>query len=162
MNHKEHLEQLKSKRNEIKEFSRKAMLTRMVADNIADLIPKGYEIKPYGYFPGIKIIPMEGINIPINDFDKFIAKLAKIFGKEPYMNVEEHSINASFYLYPTMNINGVDWIDNNNSWPHVMIDIRTTNTEACDVVYEDYTSKRAILTGYCKQLQEKKYLIHQS
>jgi hypothetical protein len=155
MNHKEHLEQLKSKRNEIKEFSKKVMLTKMVSDNISDLLPKGFEIKPYGYFSGIKIVPIENINIPVDDFDKFIAKLAKIFGKEPYMNVEETTINATFFLYPSMQ-------NKENSWPNVMVNIRTTNTEACDFVYEEQTHKVVKLTGYCKQLQEKKYLIHHS
>jgi hypothetical protein len=139
----------------IKEFSKKMMLSRMVFDNLSDLIKNGWNMMPYSGYSGIRIVPCEGITIAVDDFDKFVAKMAKIFRKEPYMNVEENSINATFYIYPNMN-------DDTNNWPHVMIDIRTDNTETCDVTYEEYTAKRAIVTGYCKALQEKKYLIHQS
>ena len=126
------------------------MITRMVADNVADIIvPFGWELKKT-FSLCVHYEPAAGSNITITDLDKLAAKLSKVFNTEPYKNLSRDVVDFTFYLHPRL---GGDW-----QVCGTRIEFVIGNTEACEVETIDVVRQETQLTGYCKALSDKKYL----
>jgi len=125
------------------------MVGRMVADNIADLIPKGWEMQHNNYY--LSFAPAEGSGITAADLDKLGAKLARAFNCEPKKTITADVIDFTWWVYPTF-MNKWDWKES------VMIEFKIGNTEKCDFIVKRKMQKISEPTGYCKALAEKKYL----
>lgn len=144
---------LQETKRKVRKMGMIMMLSKMVADNIADLIPDQWEIIPFGFVSAFKIQPKEGIEITADKFEKFVYKLARAFNKEPNISIDESIMEADFYVY----VSGGN-SDFAGRYESVMIEIIVGNTEKCEIVYKEKMTKVAELTGYCKALKEKKYL----
>lgn len=127
----------------------KTMLTRMVAQNIADLIPAELQATYSGY--GVKYTPAEGATVTPDQFDKLVAKLAKQLNQEPRKSIYPSTISADFWVYPVA-FRKNEWLEGVN------IEITIGNTEKCDFVVRRRMQQVSEPTGYCKALLEKKYL----
>ena len=141
----------KRARKEVRNTARKAMFIKMVAQNIADLIPVTWQLTNTPY--GIRYKPVEGTVITPDVLDRLLAKLAKALNYEPSKSVSPDTITAVFYVYPTA-YNKADWTEGVN------IEFTIGNTEKCDFVVKQITRVESEPTGYCKLLKEKKYLHH--
>jgi hypothetical protein len=133
----------------VRRNSNKTMLTRMVVQNIADLIPAELKATYSGY--GVKYTPVEGATVTPDVFDKLVAKLAKQLHQEPRKSVYPSTISANFWVYPVA-YSRHDWGEGVN------IEITIGNTEKCDFVVRRKMQQVSEPTGYCKALLEKKYL----
>jgi hypothetical protein len=140
----------KRARREVRSTARKAMFIKMVAQNIADLIPATWQMTNTAY--GIRYKPIEGTVITPDVLDKLLAKLAKALNYEPSKSVSPDTITADFYVYPTA-YNKAEWTEGVN------IEFTIGNTEKCDFIVTQVTRDESEPTGYCKLLKEKKYLL---
>jgi hypothetical protein len=146
-------EAVKKAQAALKDASYRIMLTRMVADNIADLMPKGWEIKPYYYGTAVHFNAVDE-KITLADLDKLATKLAKAFDTEPMKLIGTNTVNFTFYLYPK---NGAKQCPTGTR-----LELTIGNTEKCEVETVDVIKKETKLTGYCAALEAKKYLTHAS
>lgn len=138
-----------NRKNEVRELTRRIMLNNMVADNLADLIPKSkWDLQSHGW-QWMRYYATEGTTVA--DLDKLGAKLAKAFGKEPSISVTKDYVVFTFWLYPNMG-------DKKANYPNISLDFCIGNTEKCDFVETEVLEKRYEPTGYCKQLKERLYL----
>jgi len=127
----------------------KIMLTRMVSDNLRDIIPQDYNIGITDYATGVKISPVND-DYSVDNFPKMTKKLSKIFGKKPSVNIDQSTMCATWWVYPDPY--GKFQADN-----QVRIELVFGNTEKCEVVYKEETYQVTELTGYCKMIKERCY-----
>jgi hypothetical protein len=153
METKHFLNELQNRKRSVIELGRQIMLSRMVADNITDIIPIGWKITPRDTW-GLRLSPEENVVVTADQFDKIISKFARTFNKEPRVNINTDIMDGSFWVYPGGQHIGKD----NFRWESIMIEIVVGNTEKCEFIYKRKMNKQAQLTGYCKILAEKKYL----
>jgi hypothetical protein len=128
----------------------KIMLARMVADNIADLIPQEWQLTNRGSYY-LQFRPAEGATVTIADLAKLATKLAKAFNKEPAKTVTKDTVDFTWYSYPAF-LNKWDWTES------VMIEFAMGNTEKCEFIKKRKSVTQFEPTGYCKALKEKQYL----
>lgn len=141
------LEAFKDAKKEARVVAKRAMMSRMVRDNILPFILPEFTIEVRMW--GLKISPKSDVTMDI--YDKQVAKLAKAMRKEPYTNIDEKEAKADFYFYVTK--------DNPKyEWDSVSVSLTCKNTEACEITYKEQVITVAELTGYCGQLSKKKYL----
>lgn len=143
------LSEFKRARRQVKSAAIKTMLSRMVASNIADLIPHGWDVIFTGF--GLRYRPKEGMTITPDVFDKLLAKISKALNYEPNKDVYPEAITADFWVYPSM-YKKYNYLDSVN------IEFTIGNTEKCDFIIKRKMQKINIPTGYCLKLKEKKYL----
>jgi len=134
----------------LRSISSKVMVARMVADNIADLIPKEWQLQNNGSYY-LHFRPAEGSGVTAADLDKLAKKLSKAFNTEPTKTVTPETIDFTWWSYPS-------FMERWNWKESVMIEFVIGNTEKCDFVVKRKMRKVSESTGYCKALQEKKYL----
>ena len=156
MKTEQHLIAYKRKLREVKDFAKDVMFTRMVMQNIADLIPLDrLKMEKTYWHAGVTIRPKvneEGKEIPFppDEFDKLIGRLARAFNNEPTLTIDKDKMDGTFWLYPKML----------NEWHQsVIVEVIIGNTEACDIDYVEEVVKVPKLTGFCKALAEKKYIV---
>jgi len=127
----------------------------MIADELARIISDEWTIQPDTINTDIEIRPKERM-ITADKFDKQLSRLSRYLKEEPYKSIDENSLFASFHSY----------FDINDYRSHIGIYLISTNSESCDIVTREETVTKTEtikeLTGYCKALSEKKYLIHAS
>jgi hypothetical protein len=150
LTYKRYIADYKHQLRYVKNVGTKTMLSRMIIQNIQDIVPDKWEIDYSTYDYGITLKPKGNVDIQIDEFEKTIAKLARKFNKEPYVSVQKESLSASFYLYTRYN----DKYSNQS----ICIDITTDNKEKCD--FETIEEINTVMkpTGYCKLLSERKFL----
>jgi len=129
---------------------------KQVSDNIRDIIPNGWKLEPDNYRGDIRITPINE-NMTAEQFDIALSKLARVLRIEPYKDINETNLSATFHLYRERHLG-----TKHGSNGHVRIEINLKNTEACEVIYKRKMQKVAVLTGYCKALNDKKYLINKN
>jgi len=140
-----------SKKEEVKKFVTAIRFMKMVAENIADLVPETWHLNPMQTYPEIDIIARDSETVTVEDFKKLTSKLAKAFGEEPSVFIDEHRMLSRFYIYPREHIG-----DPSRSWGSgVCIEIQSHNAEKCEITYKRKMQKVPVLTGYCKALSEK-------
>lgn len=149
----EQRKQMEVHATERRRLGEQIMVTRMVADNIKDIVPKGWAMQVSSWGAHITLEPPEGT--ALDEVVKQAGKLAKKLNKEPTKSINRGEINITFYLYPT-------FMEKTMWRCSCAVGIYVNNTEACDieVVEEMQPVKKIILTGYCKALVESKYLSH--
>jgi len=140
-----------SKKEEVKKFVTAIRFMKMVAENIADLVPETWHLNPMQTYPEIDIIARDSETVTVEDFKKLTSKLAKAFGEEPSVFIDERRMLSRFYIYPREHIG-----DPCHSWGSgVCIEIQSHNAEKCEITYKRKMQKVPVLTGYCKALSEK-------
>jgi vacuolar-type H+-ATPase subunit C/Vma6 len=127
--------------------------SKMIADNIRDLIPKEWKLEMDGWHGDLRISPaQEGLTA--DKFDKLLKKLSLALRVEPEKSIDNDILNARIHLYGKKPDGYTEWDR------RVCIEITAKNTESCEVVItrKNELVERVELTGYCKALSEKKYL----
>jgi hypothetical protein len=142
------IEAYQQMKKEMHSLSMKIMLTRMVVQNLADVIPdKKWKLIRYGW-SWTRYEAREGTTIA--DLDKLTKKLAKIFNEEPSKEIMKSSVVFSWYIRFRLD---------DRVMPSVLVELAVGNTESCELIEKEVLTKTYELTGYCKQLQEREYLV---
>lgn len=150
----DYIKDFKSKKAEVRAFAKSVSFVVMMAQSLANIVPKGWQLKPSYWARGLKLVADENNPVTADVFDKLVAKYAKIFGTEPNMHISETTMSAEFYIHRRLKFG-----HSRNDWDaYVWFEITTSNTEKCEITYKRKMQKVPILTGYCKVLSEKKYL----
>jgi len=151
-----YLSNFRKAKRELKILVKKMSFSKMIIDSIIDILPKGWKVELQEYWYDISIIT-EIDNDPFvtaDVFDKVVSKISRIFREEPKMYISEEKLEADFCIYRKTR-----FADRRTDYDfYVRIEIKTSNTEKCEIVYKRKMTKVAELTGYCKSLSEKKYL----
>lgn len=152
MTTKDYLNAYSSKKEELKKIVTAIRFMKMVVDNLPDLVSASWRINPQPSYPEIDIIAADSEKpVTIEDFKKLTSKLAKAFGEEPFVYIDEKRMMARFYVYPRVHMGG-----RGREWgAGVRIEVQSHNTEKCEITYKRKMQKVPVLTGYCKALSEK-------
>jgi len=148
----EFLSKYRSIKEMFRELSRKVMLTRMVADNLRDVVPTAYKIDPVQYSHGIMISPVDP-GLSVDNFPKMTKKLAKILHRKPSIDITPELMTAVWWTYPTMGEIG-------RTSNQIRIELVFGNTEKCELIPTKVTVESFELSGYCKQIKEMEYDIN--
>lgn len=127
-----------------------------VAQNIADMIPKQWELKADDYMGDIKIVP-KGDALTADRFDKILSILSRVFLHEPdSRRIDKKQLYAIWHVRRPLHFgsNLTDWS------VQTMVEVVAMNTESCEVITETVMEAKTVtvLTGYCKAIAEKHYL----
>jgi len=133
-------------RKQLREVVHRIMIARMIAQNIAELIPAGWELQQ-GSWATLEYKPAEGSSITVADMDKACGRLARKLRNEPTRTVGKDKIDFTFYLYPRT-----------GDYSCTMVSFLIGNSESCDFEVKRKMQKTYVPTGYCKKLAEAKYL----
>jgi hypothetical protein len=143
--------QVENQKKERQSLATQITATKMVADNITDIVPKGWVMNVASWGAHIDLVPPKGTGIDVIDYHA--GRLARQLNVEPKKNVTQNEIIITYYLFPSF--------ETRQGWrTNVAVTIYTGNSEKCDVevVEEMQPVKKTVLTGYCKVLAETKYL----
>jgi len=142
------LDAYQQQKQELRNLTMKIMLTRMVLQNLADIIsPKQWKLEKYGW-SWTRFVANEGTTVA--DLDRLAKKLSMIFRNNPSKEIMKTSIVFSWYIRLKLD---------DKVLPAVLVELVVGNTESCELVEKEVIEKRYELTGYCKQLQEREYLV---
>jgi len=131
------------------------MMSKMVFDVLNEIVPSNWAIKPDYWRGDLRVTSAcEEIKPTPNELDKLVAKIAKYFNTEPSISIDENSVSASINIYRSKKLGSYS----TEYGAAVTIAISTSNTEKCEITYKRKMRKIPILSGYCKELAEKKYL----
>jgi DUF4097 and DUF4098 domain-containing protein YvlB len=146
------LNRIQNYKTQIRLTGKKAMLSRMVYQNIKEFIPESWKIEYSGWYTGFKISPVEEDVNMSQEFVKLTKKLAKVFNREPDIDITESNMGATFFIHLRYN--------DDYRWESICVDIYVGNTEKCEVVIKKTMKEveERELTGYCKHLKELKFL----
>jgi len=139
-------------RKRVRRYCTSTFLAKMVADNITDLLLPGWTINA-DWSGDIQISPKED-NATADQFDRMLKKLSRVFNYEPSKNIDSSSLFASIYFDMPVTI------DHDSDKIRITIYVISKNTESCEIVEREVTETKKVfeLTGYCKALNDKKYL----
>lgn len=131
---------IKSYKAIIKRAAHDLMLARMAYDNIKEFILPGFDIEIE--YDRIKLRAHK--KTTVKGFYDQIDLLARKLNKEPNKSIDKYDMRAWFWLLDTS----------------VGLFITTENTEKCDIITRQETRTEEIteVTGYCKELLDKKHL----
>jgi len=145
----DYLSKFKNLKTEIRIMAHKVMLSRMVADNLRDIIPTAYQIEPVSFSYGVRISPVDA-GMTVDHFPKLTARLTKIFHRKPSVEVSKEYMTATWWIYPGFE---EKFISDNQ----IRIELVFGNTEKCELIPKTLTYEGYELTGYCKAVKEMNY-----
>jgi hypothetical protein len=127
----------------------------MVSQSI-DFLPEGWEQKTvYGCW-SIEIRPTllpDGTERPVmaDEFEKVVQRITRWYRQEPSISISESYMAANWYVRPC-------FAEGSNS-QSVNLELKCGNTEKCDLIPKAVARMEYELSGYCKILSEKKFLV---
>lgn len=151
MTSKNFLEGYLYKKEEVSKFITSVRQSKMVLDAITPLLSRLWRYEPFSWYSEIDIVPENRDAITIEDFRKLTSKIAKAFSVEPTVYVDERQMLARFFIYPTKTMGDSSKVYGAGT----IVEIRTSNSEKCEITYKRKMQKVPVLSGYCKALTEK-------
>jgi len=130
----------KDQKRQIKLTAYKIMLINMVAQNIADLFPKYWNITPWEF--GAYGITITHPDLTVQDFEPWVKKLTRKFRHTPAIEIKTDYMIATWWLYPA-------------KYQNVMVEFKVGNTEKCDFITTEELVKITKPSGYCAAVKER-------
>lgn len=148
---KELLKYYKSSKATHRKLVSKLFLTDMFYQNVQSLFDDRWSISVTNGRIDVSLKDMNSLTL--DKFDKIIAKLSIAFNKQPYMYIGKDRAEATFYLYPRL-------CDEYNHFRNtsIVLEVSVGNSEKCEFIETTRIVTDLEPTGYCKALQNKKYI----
>jgi len=149
---KEILATYKIAKQTARRVGKESMFGRMCFQNLQDLLPTDWEL--YIYSPQMIRLTAPD-EVPMNEALKIVDKLARKLNIEPEKTISEYQFTSTFQLsYQRKS----SIVFPNSVWKSFYFELCSKNTEKCEVTYKRKMKKIPVLTGYCKEVAEKKHL----
>jgi len=142
-------------KRETREYAKRSFYANMVSQSL-DFLPEGWEQRSVCGCWSIELRPsllVDGTerSVMADEFEKVVRRISRWYHAEPSVSIDPSYMVANWYVRPCFAEGG--------NAQSVNIELKCGNTEKCDLIPKAVARMEYELTGYCKILSEKKFLV---